>query len=158
MPEKYSKYKRLDEQMLVMKGFFSEYFRRTISKDGIDDKVDFTILELKGISAFIDETKEYTMSELAGNAHLPLPNMTSIVDRLVKKGIAKRRRDAKDRRVVRVHLTDKGKKMLHEFMKKRGQELENSLGSLSEKDRMDLFTAFAKVTKIFQKIKYQEKI
>ena len=140
--------------MHIMKGFFSEYFRQTISKNEIDDKVDFTIMELKGISAFIDETKEYTMSELGNNAHLPLPNMTSIVDRLVRKGIARRRRDAKDRRVVRVHLTEKGKKMLHEFMRKRGQELENSLGGLSEKDRKDLFKALEKATKIFQKIQY----
>jgi DNA-binding MarR family transcriptional regulator len=158
MPERYRKYKRLEEQMHIVKGFFSEYFRQTISKNGIDDKVDFTIMELKGISAFIDETKEYTMSELGNNAHLPLSNMTSIVDRLARKGIVRRRRDPKDRRVVRVRLTDKGKKMLHEFMKKRGQELENSLGGLSEKDRRDLFKALAKATKIFQKIKYQEKI
>jgi len=154
MLEKYKKYKGLEEQMHIVKGFFSEYFRQTISKNGIDDKVDFTIMELKGISAFIDETKEYTMSELGNNAHLPLSNMTSIIDRLARKGIVRRRRNAKDRRVVRVHLTEKGKKMLHEFMRKRGQELENSLGGLSEKDRKDLFKALEKATKIFQKIQY----
>jgi DNA-binding MarR family transcriptional regulator len=154
MPEKYKKYKGLEDQMHIVKGFFSEYFRQTISKNGIDDKVDFTIMELKGISAFIDETKEYTMSELGNNAHLPLSNMTSIIDRLARKGIVRRRRDAKDRRVVRVHLTEKGKKMLHEFMRKRGQELENSLGGLSEKDRKELFKALEKATKIFQKIQY----
>ena len=154
MPKRYRKYKYLEEQMYIVKGFFSEYFRQTITKNGIDDKADFTVLELKGISAFLDEDQEYTMGELGSNAHLPLPNMTSIIDRLAKKGIVKRRRDSKDRRIVRVRLTGKGKKMLHEFMKKRGMELENSLGKLSEKDQKDLFNALEKATKIFQKIKY----
>ena len=40
------------------------------------------------------------------------------------------------------------------FMKKRAEELENSLGSLSEGDRRELFNALEKATKIFQKIKY----
>ena len=113
--ERYKKYKELEERMLVMKRFFSEYFRQTISNNAIENGVDFSILELKGISAFIDHHKEYTMSELSQNAHLPLSNISTIVERLSKKGIAKRYRDTKDRRIVRVHLTNKGKKMLHAF-------------------------------------------
>ena len=88
------------------------------------------------------------------NAHLPLSNISAIVERLSKKGITIRYRDTNDRRIVRVHLTSKGKKMLHSFMKRRAEELENSLGSLSEGDRRELFNALEKATKIFQKIKY----
>ena len=154
MMEKYRKYKKLEDKMLIARRFSSEYFRQTITKNGLDEKTDFTILELKGISAFIEEDREYTMGQLSNNAHLPLSNMTTIINLLSKKGIIRRRRDQKDRRVVRVHLTEKGKKMLHEFMKKRGEELENSLGRLSEEDREDLFNALEKATKIFQKIKY----
>jgi replication-associated recombination protein RarA len=43
--------------------------------------------------------------------------------------------------------------MLHGFMKRKAEELENSLGSLSEGDRRKLFNALEKATKIFQKIK-----
>jgi DNA-binding MarR family transcriptional regulator len=154
MPDTYKKYRNLEERMHVMRKFFSEYFRHTISNDGIDDKVDFSILELKGLSAFIDRDKEYTMSELSNNAHLPLPNMTSIINRLLDKGIVERRRDENDRRVVRVQLTDSGKGMLLKYMKKRGQELDNSLGKLSEADRRELFSALETATMIFEKIKY----
>ncbi len=154
MPETYRKYRSLEDRMYVMRKFFSEYFRHTITNDGIDEKVDFSILELKGLSAFIDQGKEYTMSELSSNAHLPLPNMTSIINRLLEKGIVKRRRDENDRRVVRVQLTDSGKGMLLKYMKKRGQELDNSLGKLSEDDRRELFSALETATRIFEKIKY----
>jgi DNA-binding MarR family transcriptional regulator len=138
-----------------MRKFFAEYFRRTIVTNNIvDGGPDFTFLELKGLSAFIDDTQSYTISELSKLVHLPLPNITSIINRLAKKGIVKRRQDKKDRRVVRVFLTDKGKRMRYEFMKKRVREVENSLGMLSEKDQKALFSALEKATRIFQKIQY----
>jgi DNA-binding MarR family transcriptional regulator len=138
-----------------MRKFFAEYFRRTIVTNNIvDGGPDFTFLELKGLSAFIDDTQSYTISELSNLVHISLPNMTSIINLLAKKGVVKRRRDTKDRRVVRVCLTDKGKKMRYEFMKKRVREVENSLGMLSEKDQKALFSALEKATRIFQKIKY----
>jgi len=138
-----------------MRKFFAEYFRRTIvSNNIVDGGPDFTFLELKGLSAFIEDTQSYTISELSNLVHLPLPNITSIINRLAKKGIVKRRQDSKDRRIVRVFLTDKGKKMRFEFMKKRVREVENSLGMLSEKDQKALFNALETATGIFQKIKY----
>jgi DNA-binding MarR family transcriptional regulator len=141
--------------MLTMRKFFAEYFRRTIVRNNIvDGGPDFTFLELKGLSAFIDDTQSYTISELSKLVHLPLPNITAIINRLAKKGVVKRRRDKKDRRIVRVFLTDKGKKMRLEFMKKRVREVENSLGMLSEKDQRALFNALETATKIFQKIQY----
>jgi len=153
--DKYKKYSLLENRMLTMRKFFAEYFRRTIVKNNIvNGGPDFTFLELKGLSAFIDDTQLYTISELSNLVHLPLPNMTSIINRLAKKGIVRRRRDTRDRRVVRVFLTDKGKKMRYEFMKKRVREVENSLGMLSEKDQKALFSALETATRIFQKIQY----
>lgn len=158
MPEQYKKYKELEERMLVMKRFFSEFFRKTIANNDKGVGIDFSVLELKGISAFLDHNKEYSMRELSQNALLPPSNISEIMDRLSKKGITKRRRDPKDRRIVKVHLTDKGKKMLYGFMKKRGKELENSLGSLSKEDRRELFNSLEKATKIFEKIQYGQKV
>lgn len=155
MSDSYKKYSHLESRMLTMRKFFAEYFRRTIVTNNIvDGGPDFTFLELKGLSAFIDDTQSYTISELSNLVHISLPNMTSIINLLAKKGVVKRRRDTKDRRVVRVCLTDKGKKMRYEFMKKRVREVENSLGMLSEKDQKALFSALEKATRIFQKIKY----
>jgi DNA-binding MarR family transcriptional regulator len=39
------------------------------------------------------------------------PTITGVVDRLEHKGLVKKVRDSEDRRVVRVHLTDRGKKL-----------------------------------------------
>jgi len=155
--ENYQKYKGLEDQMFIMGKFFTEFFRKTMTTEGMSEKADFSMMELKGLSAFLEIENEYTMSELSNNAHLTLPNMTTIVDGLLKKGIAKRRRDKQDRRIVRVSLTEKGKKMVRDFMSKRATELEKSLGSLSEKDIKDLFNAMDTATRILRKINLKMK-
>ena len=78
--------------------------------------MDLTIMELKGLSAFVDLDAEYTMSELSKNAYLPLPNMTVIIKRLETKGIVLRQRSQNDRRIVRVCLTDHGRSVLYAFV------------------------------------------
>ena len=83
MPERYKEYKELEERMFIMKRFFSEFFRKTISNDDIGVGIDFSVLELKGISAFLDHNKEYTMRELSQNSLLPPSNISAIMDRLV---------------------------------------------------------------------------
>ncbi len=153
MSEDYSKYRNLEDQMQIMGKFFKAIFRQSIEKSGKDDGFDFSILELKGIAAFVNLHETYTMSELSNNAHLPLSNMTFIINRLENKGIAKKERDKKDKRVVNVHLTNQGKKMFERFISQRCEEFENTLGKLSEKDQKELFSAMKKATSILMKLK-----
>jgi DNA-binding MarR family transcriptional regulator len=154
MADKINEYKLVEQQMMTMRQFFAEYFRKTINKSAVEGEVDFTFLELKGLAAFIDQDQEYTMGDLSSTLHLPLPNITSIVNKLAKKGIARRHRDPKDRRIIRVCLTEKGKNMRREFMKKRVEEVEFHMGKLSDKDRKELFNALKKATDIFKKIQF----
>lgn len=156
MADKIDEYKLVEEQMLIMRRFFAEYFRKTINKNAVDGEVDFTFLELKGLAAFIDPDQEYTMGDLSHTLHLPLPNITFIVNKLAKKGIARRHLDPKDRRIIRVCLTEKGKNMRRAFMKKRVQEVELHMGKLSDKDRKELFNALKRATNIFKKIQFSQ--
>ena len=137
--------------MMVMRKFFGEYFRRTTNSI-IDKKDDISFLELKGIAAFIDENREYSVSEISNLIHLPLPNITSIINRLEKKKIVKKQRDNKDGRIVRVALTNKGKKLRYEFMQRRVQEVKGLLDRLTVQEQNELLNALEAATKIFQKI------
>lgn len=152
--KKYNAYHSLEEHMRAAGCFFSEYFRRTMTSPAMDEPMDLTIMELKGLSAFVNLDAEYTMSELSKNAYLPLPNMTVIVKRLETKGIVLRRRSQNDRRIVRVSLTDHGRSILFAFVEQRLQELENTLGKLSKKDQQGLLNALITATDIFRKISY----
>ena len=52
-----------------------------------------------------------TMNELSKAVSLEISTMTRMVDQLVEKGLVERQTDAKDRRVVRVGLTEEGRKL-----------------------------------------------
>jgi len=145
------KYKNIERKMMVMRKFFGEYFRRTTNSI-IDKKDDISFLELKGLAAFIDENREYSVSEISNLIHLPLPNITSIINRLEKKKIVKKQRDSKDGRMVRVGLTNKGKKLRYGFMQRRVQEVKGLLDRLTVEEQNELLNALETATRIFQKI------
>ena len=50
-------------------------------------------------------------SEIGEKMMVTVSNLTGIVDRLEEKGLVTRERDARDRRIVRVRLTEKGSKL-----------------------------------------------
>ncbi len=152
MYDTYSRYRDMESRMLAIGKFFGEIFRQTINKTGRTEKLDFSMLELKGLSAFLDFNKEYTISELSSNARLPRPNMTFIINRLEKKGIVKRARDKQDKRVVNVRLTASGKKLFAKFIQKRVEEFENTLGRLSKQDQKELVDILERASEILQKV------
>ncbi|HPG10101.1 MAG TPA: MarR family transcriptional regulator [Chitinophagaceae bacterium] len=62
-----------------------------------------------------------------------MSDTSRIVDRLITKGLVKKIICKKDRRLVDVMITDKGKKLL-ERLDERQEELDGLLNHLSEKD------------------------
>jgi DNA-binding MarR family transcriptional regulator len=155
MASQHKHYSELENYMLAVKKFFVEYFRQTMNGSRMREEADFTFLDLKGLSAFADDRKEYTMGELSSSVNLPSPHMTSIIERLLKKGIVKKHRDREDRRYVKVRLTDKGRELRDRFMRVRIQEIENSLGKLNKRDQGKLLEALKTATDIFRKIQYR---
>jgi len=153
MATEQNRYHALEEQMRTMGQFFSEYFRKTMARPVVSDNLELSILEIKGLAAFKDVNKAYTMGTLSKHAHMPLPNMTMIINRFEERGIAERLRDPADRRVVRVRLTSRGKTMLAQFLQNRTRELENTLGKLSPEDQKELCTVLKRATEILLKIR-----
>lgn len=62
-----------------------------------------------------------------------MSDTSRIVDRLIAKGLVKKITCKKDRRLVDVIITDKGKKML-ERLDARQDEIDGVMGNLSEND------------------------
>ena len=94
------------------------------------------------------------MSELARGMSQSFSATTGIVDRLIRDGLARRERDKKDRRVVRVFITSKGKYTVGQFKRYRKEHLISILESLKEKDRKTLIQAMGILS---QAIKRQRK-
>ena len=62
------------------------------------------------------------------------PDTTRLVDRLEKAGLAKRERTTEDRRVVLVHITDPGLKLLDRMEAPVRDSLDRMLGHMNRKD------------------------
>ncbi|MFY9177972.1 MAG: MarR family transcriptional regulator [Caldicoprobacterales bacterium] len=56
----------------------------------------------------LEQDQAMTLSEISARVHRKNSNVTPIIDFLVSKGIAERIPDEKDRRIIRVRLTDEG--------------------------------------------------
>lgn len=63
-----------------------------------------------------------SVSEVAGYLQISKPNMTPILDSLIELGYIERNRDSRDRRVVRLKLTDTGQDF-YSNMKEVSKEL-----------------------------------
>jgi DNA-binding MarR family transcriptional regulator len=87
-----------------------------------------------------------TMGELSKILSLPLSTMTRMVDAGEKFGLVQRLPDPDDGRIVRVALTDNGRR-LHEAMKDiQAQGVKKVLVCLTPEERAILLTLLRKVT------------
>ena len=88
------------------------------------------------------------MKDIAKSAHVSLPAATGLVERLYSIGLVKRESDEKDRRVIYVTLTAKGKKVIDEVRQKRKKAIEDLFGKLSEVERNQYLKILRKLKKI----------
>ena len=152
MKKRHHKYHDLEEQLKTIKAFFSLYFRKTMSSSVLEKKFDFSLAELKALSAFVAIDGEYTLSELSRNAGVPLSNMTPVIKRLQKKNIVKKARDPRDERFVRISLSAEGRELLGQFMQRRVREIENIIGTLCAAKQRELFGALKKAADILKEL------
>ena len=69
----------------------------------------------------------FTFVELSRLLLVTSGNLTGIVDRLEQQRLVERRPDAKDRRVIRVALTDKGRRVTDEVLPAHAADIEEIL-------------------------------
>lgn len=80
-------------------------------------------------------TEESTpMSELSKQSSCVNSNITSIISRMEEKGLVKRIQDKKDRRIVRVDLTEEGKELYKKTVPEHYRFLEKMLGCFTEEE------------------------
>ncbi|SET77634.1 DNA-binding transcriptional regulator, MarR family [Salinibacillus kushneri] len=80
---------------------------------------------------------DLTIGELSKKLYSAFSTTTDLVDRLEKNELVKRVPDSEDRRVVRIHLLEKGRTIIDEVILKRQQYLEEVLQSFNQ-EQIDL--------------------
>lgn len=80
---------------------------------------DVTAPQLMSL-AVVAEEGPISLGDIAKSVHLSPSTIVGVLDRLVDKNYVKRRRDKKDRRLINVTITEKGRELIkkaqHPFM------------------------------------------
>ena len=90
---------------------------------------------------------ECSMLELADFMKMGLSSVTGMVDRLVRQGLANRRRTEQDRRMVFVDITAKGRKILKEILEQHRRTILDLFESLTAEERSIYLCILEKLVK-----------
>jgi DNA-binding MarR family transcriptional regulator len=99
--------------------------------------------------------KEPTISRISKTLSISLAMMTRIIDRLEEKKLVQRISDPKDRRVIRIHITKKGRKLAHELKELRKKEIVRLMSSFNRKDRKKFMNSMDTVLEVL--LRYEER-
>ncbi|AEH53318.1 transcriptional regulator, TrmB [Heyndrickxia coagulans 2-6] len=84
-------------------------------------------------------------SDLSKILQVSASHITSVTDSLVEKGLIERKRSNKDRRVVDLILTEKGKSLISQLKETKSQFLKDQLNVFTEEERETLYRLFRKL-------------
>jgi DNA-binding MarR family transcriptional regulator len=91
-----------------------------------------------------------TMGELSRDLEVPLSTATRTVDWLVNNAYARRLPDSKDRRIVRVELTGKGKETYQAISTFMLARVEQAMSKLNTAERVTFLSLLNKVLDAFE--------
>jgi len=80
------------------------------------------------------EDGDMTIGDLSNKMYLACSTTTDLIDRMEKNSLVERVKDPNDRRVVRIHLLEEGKRIIDEVIKKRQVYLEEVLVDFSTEE------------------------
>lgn len=88
---------------------------------------------------------ETSMGELSERMGVTMGASTNIVDKLVRGGMAARRRDPKDRRMVRVQLTGRGVQAVEKVISDCTRFLEQMLSAFTPEEREPFISTYRRL-------------
>jgi DNA-binding MarR family transcriptional regulator len=86
-----------------------------------------------------------TMTEISGELNVAQPTTTVIVNKLVSANLVTRKHSAKDRRVIEIIITPKGKKLLATNEEMRSKQMKIIMKMLSLEDKETLLRILKKI-------------
>jgi DNA-binding MarR family transcriptional regulator len=95
----------------------------------------------------LEQIGDLSLSELSDKIRAQNSTVTGIIDRMEREGLAVRVRSTEDRRVVRIHLTEKGAKLAQEIPVEPMVILRTALAGLTPTESKELLRIFTKVAR-----------
>ena len=124
-----------------------QYYNETRSSDmptSIPDDITFF-----NTSGALYRTTNLTMGELSKSIAAPMSSTTRMVNWLVDNGYAARLSDPDDRRIVRVTLTEEGRKLYEYIEDHIVQRVRETLQMLTQEEQSVVLAVFDKLARTF---------
>jgi DNA-binding MarR family transcriptional regulator len=90
---------------------------------------------------------DLSLSELSDKIRSQNSTVTGIIDRMEREDLVERVRSNEDRRVIRIHLTEKGAKLARDIPVEPMEILRGALGGLSAGETKDFLRIMTKIAK-----------
>jgi DNA-binding MarR family transcriptional regulator len=111
------------------------YISGIIKQKGRELLSDYTITPPQFVALqWLFEDGDMTIGDLSTKMYLACSTTTDLIDRMEKNNLVERVKDTNDRRVVRIHLLDEGKRIIDEVIKKRQHYLKEVLTNFSAEE------------------------
>lgn len=98
------------------------------------------------------------MTEIGKELCISKPNLTVIIDHLIQENLVKRSYDDKDRRIIKIDITEKGINSLKKSKEIIKEEFKKMLNQLNKKDAETLSSSLKDFKEIIEKINKGKKI
>jgi DNA-binding MarR family transcriptional regulator len=92
------------------------------------------------------------LGDLAVDESVTQPAMTQLVSRLEGQGLAERRRQPEDQRVVMVHITEAGRQLIHEVRTNRASTVSELLITMGAEDERAIAAALPALGRLIELI------
>ena len=125
--------------------------RKVVKSAFVHIELDITLPHLE-IMKVIQEEGSLHIAEIGEKLQIPKPQMTHLVDRLEKLGMASRHTDESDRRITNLTLTPEGQQILGELDQILYSSIEEKLSVLSEEELRVMSVSFRKLAEILAKL------
>ncbi len=93
------------------------------------------------------------MTDLARYLGIARPSATALINRLIGQGLVVRLSDARDRRMVKIVLSPRGKKLVKSIKRQKYQTLRRVFGRISNADRQEYLRILKEVIRSLNEAK-----
>jgi len=100
---------------------------------------------------FVSENKNPTMKDLADQFGITPPSVTALIDPLVESRYLLRELDSKDRRLVRLMISDNGQQVLKKSLQLARKGITEILNQMEEEEFDNLYSGLNHLLKILKK-------
>ena len=131
--------------------FFPLFYRKILRVASSTKRVNPINMQFH-VLAIVLHSGNLQTSEIGRRLGISRPNMTTLIDRLIAKGYAERLSDSKDRRVIKIAISEKGRRFVAGRRRLARNEIKRNLSTLSVEEVLTLSGAIETFRQVIDRV------